>query len=114
MILNMYPTSSGVNAPPQRAAIHKMPCAFTRSSGGSHVVNDFVRLGKHPASPAPNINRVTTMEGKFHAHPVAAVKNDHHTTIRIRTLRAPSRSPKYPLGISKTAYAKTNAEKMYP
>src|SRR5882762_4143656 len=85
-------TSSGVNAPPQRAAIHKIPCAFTLSSGGSQMVKDLVKLGKQPASPAPNINRVITIEVKFHAHPVAAVKNDHHTTIRISTFRAPNRS----------------------
>src|SRR5713101_6580335 len=108
---NTCATRRGVNAPPQRAAIHRMPCAFTLSSGGSQVVKDLVKLGKQPASPAPNINRVVTMEAKFQAHPVAAVKNDHHTTIRISTLRAPKRSPRYPLGISNSAYARVNAEK---
>ena len=60
------------------------------------------------------MKRVTTMDAKLIAHPVAIVKKDHHTTIRISTVRAPKRSPRYPLGISNRAYARTNAEKTYP
>ena len=56
------------------------------------MVKDFVRLGKQPASPIPNRNRVTTADTKLNAHPVAAVKNDHQTTMRIKTRRAPIRS----------------------
>src|SRR5262249_20539931 len=93
-------TSIGVNAPPHRALIHMMPCARTRSAGGSQVVKALVTFGKQPASPAPNRKRVATRDAKFHAHPVAAVKNDHQMTIRIRTRRAPIRSPRYPPGIS--------------
>src|SRR5207302_153977 len=88
-----WKTSSGVKAPPHRALIHRIPCARTRSLGGSQVVNALVRLGKQPASPIPNRNRVTVIERKLNAQPVAAVKNDHHTTMRIRTRRAPIRSP---------------------
>src|ERR1051325_11599677 len=82
-------TSMGVNAPPHRALSHIAPCAFTRSFSGSQVVKALVRFGKQPASPAPNRNRVTVRETAFQAQPVAAVKNDHHRTIRISTLRGP-------------------------
>ena len=49
------------------------------------------------------MKRVTTMDVKLVAHPVAMVKKDHHTTIRISTWRAPNLSPRYPLGISNSA-----------
>ena len=39
----------------------------------------------------------------FQTQPVAAVKNDHQRTIRIRTLRGPMRSASHPPGISKIA-----------
>src|ERR1700733_13583922 len=87
-------TSSGEKAPPHRALIHRIPCARTLSPGGSQVVNTLVKLGKQPASPAPNRKRVTSMDVRFQAAPVNAVKNDHHTTTRMSTLRAPIRSPK--------------------
>ena len=35
---------------------------------------------------------------------MAAVKNDHQITIRIRTLRGPMTSPRNPPGISNAAY----------
>src|SRR5579863_7336738 len=94
----------GVKAAPQRAAVALIPSAMARSAGGSQVRKDFARHGKHPASPAPNSSRVTTSDGKFHTHPVAAVKNDHHSTMRVRTLRGPMRSHSHPLGISSSAY----------
>src|SRR5438034_744221 len=73
-------TSSGVNAPPQRALSHIMPCARTRSAAGSQIVKALVRLGKQPASPMPKQNRQSISESAFQAHPVAAVKVDHMTT----------------------------------
>ena len=100
-----------MKAPPHRALSHMMPCARTRSSCGSHTVNALVRFGKQPASPAPNRKRVTTREAKLQAQPVAAVKIDHHTTIRISTLRAPIQSPRKPLGTSNSAYAQAKAAK---
>ena len=60
-----------MNAPPQRAAIHRKPCARVRSLRGSHVVNDLAMIGKQPASPTPKRNRITTIEVKFHAAPVS-------------------------------------------
>jgi hypothetical protein len=96
-------TRGGVNAPAQRALSHMMPCARTRSRAGSQVVKALATLGKQPASPAPNRKRVPNSAGKLHAHPVAAVKVDHHSTMRIRTLRGPIQSPKYPPGISNMA-----------
>ena len=78
-------------------------CARVRSLVGSHALKAFVRLGKQPASPAPNRNRVTTIETWFHAQPVAAVKNDHQSTTRMSTLRAPILSPSQPVGISNSA-----------
>ena len=73
-------------APPARGS----PCARSRSRCGSQSVKIRVRFGKHPASPMPKSVRVTSNETKFHAHPVAAVKNDHQTTIRVSTRRGPS------------------------
>ena len=35
--------------------------------------------------------------------PVSAVNNDHHSTMRVMTLRGPIRSPSQPLGTSKAA-----------
>ena len=54
------------------------------------------------------------MAMKFHAQPVAAVKNDHHSTTRRRTRRGPILSPSQPVGISNSAYARVNAEKTIP
>ena len=71
-----------------------MPCARTRSCSGSQVVKALVRFGKQPASPAPKRKRVTTSETKFQAQPVAAVKKDHQSTMRMSTLRGPMRSPR--------------------
>ena len=80
-----------------------MPWARTRSLSGSQVVKVFVKFGKQPASPMPNRARVAVSETKLQAHPVAAVKNDHHSTMRMRTLRGPIQSPRYPPGISNSA-----------
>ena len=96
-------TSNGVNAPLTRVAIHRMACARSRSFTGSHVVKMRVRLGKAPASPAPNSARIVTSDDMFHAQPVAAVKKDHQMTILIRTRRGPILSPSQPPGISKIA-----------
>src|SRR6185436_20583047 len=91
-------TSKGVKAPPQRAPIHMIACARLRSRNGSQALKALVRLGKHPASPAANKNRAMTIETWLHAQPVAAVKNDHHSTTRTSTLRAPILSPSQPVG----------------
>jgi hypothetical protein len=50
----------------------------------------------------------------FQTHPVAAVKNDHQTTIRIRTRRGPMRSASQPPGISNSAYAQPKMENAHP
>src|SRR6266849_4950284 len=101
---------SGVNAPPQRALSQRMAWARSRSCFGIHVVKARVMLGKHPASPAPKSVRTTSREVSFHTQPVAAVKNDHQITMRIRTRRGPRRSPSQPPGISKSAYAQEKTE----
>ena len=85
---------SGATAPPQRADIHRMPCARTRSSRGSQRLKARAMFGKQPASPAPNRKRTTKSDQKLQTQPVAAVKNDHHSTTRIRTRRAPILSPR--------------------
>src|SRR5512145_2277342 len=89
-------TSNGVNAPAHRALSHMMDCARVRSEAGSQFMNAFVKFGKQPASPAPNMNRAVTSEARFQAYPVAAVKNDHITTTRMRTFRGPIQSPSQP------------------
>ncbi len=80
-----------------------MPWARVRSGLVNQSVNALVKFGKHPASPAPNMKRVTHSEAKFQAQPVAAVKTDHHSTTRMSTLRGPSQSPSRPPGISQSA-----------
>jgi hypothetical protein len=37
-------------------------CAWVRSRFGNQALKALVRFGKQPASPAPNKNRVITME----------------------------------------------------
>ena len=54
-------TSNGAEAPPQRAPIHISAWARVRSRVGSQALKALVRLGKQPASPAPNRNRVASM-----------------------------------------------------
>src|SRR5208283_3842404 len=93
-------TTGGVSAAPQRVLNHRMPCARTRSLWGSQVAKALVTLGKQPASPAPNRKRVAASETKLEAQPVAAVKKDHHRTMRVSTLRGPSQSPRNPPGTS--------------
>src|SRR4249920_3186197 len=90
---NTHTTSNGVKAPPHRALNHITPTARLRSSRGSQLVNILAKFGKQPASPAPKRKRVTSNEATFHAHPVAAVKNDHQRTTRMSTLRGPILSP---------------------
>ena len=80
-----------------------MDWARVRSRIGSHTPSALVRLGKQPASPAPNRKRVIHIEAKLHIQPVAAVKNDHHSTTRSSTFFAPSLSPSQPVGISNKA-----------
>ena len=75
----------------------------SRSLTGSHVVSTRVRFGNAPASPAPKSARVKMSDEGFHTQPVAAVKNDHQMTIRMRTRRGPILSPSHPPGISNTA-----------
>ena len=87
-------TKGGVKAPPQRADSHMMPCARARSRSGSQVVNVLVRLGKPPASPAPNRARVTSSEGRFQTQAVAAVKKLHHGAMKSSTRRGPAQSPR--------------------
>src|SRR2546423_1923062 len=93
----------GVKAAAQRALVALIPSAMGRSDCGSQALNDFANRGRQPASPAPNSRRVINRDGRFHTHPVAAVKNDHHSTMRVRTLRGPMRSQSQPLGISSSA-----------
>src|SRR5579872_515418 len=96
-------TRGAVNAPAQRAAVHRIPCARTRSRCGSQTLNAFVRFGKPPASPAPKKNCTTHIDEKFHIQPMSAVNVDHHRTMRISTRRGPIQSPSQPPGISKSA-----------
>src|SRR5947207_13272718 len=84
---NTHKTSSGVNAPPQRAPNHITPTARLRSVPGSQFLNIFARIGKQPASPAPKRNRVTNNERRLHAPPLAGVKHDPQTTTLITSFR---------------------------
>jgi len=95
-VANIHPTIKGVNAPPQRALSHKIPCALTRSITGNQLVNALAMFGKQPASPAPKRNRQVTSEARFQAQPVKIVKSDHILTTRMRTRRGPMRSPSQP------------------
>src|SRR5258708_5174178 len=69
-------TSGAVKAPPQRANVHMIPWARTRSRCGSQTVKALAMFGNPPASPAPNRNWQTQNDGKFHILPNSAVKVD--------------------------------------
>ena len=53
------------------------------------------RPDKRPL-PAPKKKRVSKSIGKPDTAPVSAVNTDHHSTIRVSTLRAPMRSHQSP------------------
>jgi hypothetical protein len=57
---------------------------------------------------------MTISDDAFHAQPVAAVKTDHQSTMRISTRRGPILSPSQPPGISNTAYAHPKAANAHP
>ena len=103
-----------MKAPLRRVASQTLAWARSRSLTGSQVVSTRVRFGNAPASPAPKSARVTMSDEGLHTQPVAAVKNDHQMTIRMRTRRGPILSPSQPPGISKTAYAQANAASVHP
>src|SRR5580704_17309465 len=90
-------------------AVQKTLNARARSALGTQRETADVQLGNAPASPAPKRKRTASRARKLVATPVRAVKADHQRTIRVRILRGPIRSPRIPLGISKSAYAKVNA-----
>src|SRR6516162_2039341 len=93
--------AGGASAPPMRVPMKMTPCARPRSFAGIHSEKLLETLGKAPASPAPNKNLKLKRDTKFHARPVAIVKADHHSTMRVRTLRGRMVSASHPLGISK-------------
>ena len=103
MYLKASAIKGGVKAPPQRAKVHMMPCARTRSRWGSQMVMALVRHGKQPASPAPNRKRIDSSETQLQAWPVMAVKALHHSTVMVITFFGPSRSPNQPPGTPKSA-----------
>ena len=96
-------TIGGAIAPPRRVPMKTTPCADPRSRVGNHLAKLLDMFGKAPASPTPKRKRAMINEAKFQAKPVAAVKADHHNTIRANTFRGPITSPSQPLGISKNA-----------
>src|SRR3954470_17106578 len=95
--------TGGANAPPQRPKAHITAWALTRSDNGNQADSIRVRLGKQPASPAPNRKRTSQSDTRFHAAPVSAVKTDQINTNWLRTQRTPSLSPRSPIGISNRA-----------
>ena len=48
-----------------------------------------VEQGDEPASPMPNMKRMTSSDAKPPASPVKAVKADHHSTMAASILRCP-------------------------
>ena len=48
-----------------------------------------VLQGEEPASPMPNMKRMTSSDSSPPAMPVNAVKADHHSTMAARMLRCP-------------------------
>jgi hypothetical protein len=99
---------------PSLLAIQMKPCARARSTLGNHRAIAAEQFGYAPASPTPNKKRNVTRLQNPPAAPVSAVKPDHHTTIRVMTLRGPRRSPIAPVGISNRPYASTNAPRTHP
>jgi hypothetical protein len=76
-----------------------------QQAGDSHAPPGplYAALGNAPAPPAPNRNRRVGSGEYADTGPVKAVKRDQHRTMRVSTSRAPKRSPRWPLGISKSA-----------
>lgn len=92
-------TTNGVKAPPRRVAAQMKPCARPTFSLGNQRLITPVEQGDEPASPTPNMKRMTSSEAKPPAKPVRQVNADHQSTISVSTLRWPWRSPKAPIGI---------------
>ena len=55
-------TTIGVSPPPRWAPAKKIPCAVPRSAAGNHREKVLATLGKAPASPTPNRNRITSSD----------------------------------------------------
>src|ERR1700722_9439842 len=100
----MGTTRRGAIAPPVWLARRKVPKSVLLCDGLNQRLTTTPALGKAPASPAPKRNRTTSRAGYPVTNPVIAVNADHHKTIRVKTRRAPIRSPRVPLGISKIQY----------
>ena len=104
----------GATAPPSLAVVQTTPCALPRCSWGNQRVRPRAMLGKAPASPMPNANRISSSAARLPAHPVRAVKTLHQRTTRTRTFRGPIRSPSQPVGTSNSVYASVKALKTQP
>src|SRR5262249_56396984 len=94
-------------AKPTNETLIARPC----SRCGNQRETARAMFGKAPASPAPKRNRMTSSDLKPEAAPVKAVNADHHNTTRVKSNRAPNRSPSHPLGIYNAAYPKHNTLK---
>ena len=82
-------TSAGVSAAPSRDPACVIPCAKPRSEGGIQRESDRVAMGKAPASPAPNRNRMAIIDAALQAIVVAEVSTDHQRTIAVSARRGP-------------------------
>jgi hypothetical protein len=88
--------------PPRRDPRNSTPLARPRSRTGNHREKLRATFGNAPASPAPKRKRIATSDRNPRAAPVSIVNADHHSTIRVRTLRGPLTSPSQPDGTSKS------------
>ena len=80
----------------------------TGGGGGAALVNGQLPTDPSELAEEAWLSNENTRDGTIildlgKVQPVAAVKNDHHSTTRMSTLRGPSRSPSQPVGISNNA-----------
>src|SRR4051794_8934027 len=87
--VSIHNTSAGVRPPTRCAPAKKTPCTVPRSRIGIQRENVRATHGHAPASPRPNRKRIPRRTGKLTAAPVAAVRHDHHSTMRESTERVP-------------------------
>src|SRR4029453_15236710 len=88
--------AAGVRLPAKRDPECVIPCANPRSEAASQREKARVALGKAPACPTPNRNRITIRDAAFQANPVRAVKTDHQRTMAESIRRGPIQSTNHP------------------
>ena len=98
----------GVSADPTPMPLIVIAMPSPRSCGPHQLATVRLKFGNAAASPTPIRNRTIISDPQMPTTParnddgakaVIAVKSDHQTTARVRTVLGPHRSPSQPPGI---------------